>query len=206
MFVILREKSGSVFDEPLMDIYELVGFVESDTADLVAIRKEFGDGLMISEQITCDFDAMKSAIPGELDRAIDAWNDRIVGKLKFAKKRITARSHYVDAFRKWKKGLGKRDYFLWQLVDDLLAANDFTQAWMRFGLFFAKKNGEYHSDLFRAGQYRDPSRRPPEPERREWTDEEKREYVKWARDTKAQQGGLGPMSEIHLRSLEEEGY
>lgn len=164
MFVILREKSGAVFDDALMNIYELAGFVESEVANLAAIRKEFGDGLLIAEEITMDFERNCPAIPGELDRAIDEWNARIVGKLKFAKKEIRARGHYVKPFRKWKRELGTRDYFLWQLIDDLLTATDFTKAWMRFGLFFAKKDGEYHSDLFRAGHYRDPNYRAPEPE------------------------------------------
>ncbi len=152
----------------------------------------------------------RTAIPGELDRAITEWNERIVGKLKFAKPMIRARSHFVDPFRKWKKNLGKRDYFLWQLIDDILAANEFTQAWMRFGLLFVKKDGEYHSDLLRAGHYRDPKRRLPDPPettaQRAARTESDRAFAQQLREQKAKNGGLRDIDSDHLARLESEGY
>lgn len=148
MFIILREKAGAVFDDDLMAIYELAGFVESDTTDLVAIRKAFGDGLLIAEPITSDFDTMKSAIPGELDRAIDAWN-AMTARINVHIDKVQNRARLVAPFRKWKKAIGRREYLLEQLIADV-EAQPYIWPTIRFPWLFRIKDGDFNSDKVHA--------------------------------------------------------
>lgn len=152
MYVILREKQGAVFDDDLMDIYELAGFVESDAAaDLVAIRKTFGDGLLISEEITRDFDAIKSTIPGELNRAIDAWN-AMTTRVNIHIDKVEERERFILPFRKWKKKLGKRSYLLESLAADV-EAQPYLWPTIRFGWLLRTTGVEFNSEKVHARAY-----------------------------------------------------
>lgn len=107
---------------------------------LVATRREHPDAFL-SEPLTGN--PAKGALPGELARAIEAWNampqsvtaPRLRGNL----------TRLVAPYRKWKEAAGDRDYLLEQLVADV-EATPFCWGWIRFPWLFGKKNGELNSE------------------------------------------------------------
>jgi hypothetical protein len=111
---------------------------------LAEVRAQHPDAFL-AEPLTSNV-AAKNAIPGELARAVDAWNampksvtvPRLRGNL----------SRFVAPYRKWKKEAGQRDYLLEQLVADV-AAMPFCWPWIRFAWLFGKKAGELNSEKLR---------------------------------------------------------
>lgn len=93
----------------------------------------------------------KHSIPGELARAIEAWNampkEVTVPRLRGNLTRLVA------PYRRWKKEAGQRDYLLEQLVADV-EATPFCWPWIRFPWLFGKKNGELNSEKLRSGQWK----------------------------------------------------
>lgn len=94
----------------------------------------------------------RTAIPGELDRAIDAWNAmtaRVKKKVPGAQHiaSVEKRARYVKPYRKWRDAIGERFYMLEELP---VAVEEQPFLWqtITFGWLFGKKRetGEFHSD------------------------------------------------------------
>lgn len=116
----------------------------------------------------------RTAIPGELDRAIDAWN-LLCNRVHFPK--IRNRAYWIKYYRKWTKEAAGRDYFLDQVVA-MVEATRFCWPWIKFGKMMGHtKDGDLHSEMLMGEQWkhmkpmedvsgmviRKPE--PPEPER-----------------------------------------
>lgn len=123
---------------------------------LAAYRESDQPSAFLAETLIVKEQA-KGALPGELARAIEAWNampkevtvPRLRGNL----------SRLVAPYRRWKKEAGERDYLLEQLVADV-AATPFCWPWIRFPWLFGKKNGELNSEKLRSGQWKQKDTRP----------------------------------------------
>lgn len=96
----------------------------------------------------------RTAIPGELDRAIDAWNlmtKRLMG-VKARIDKVENRERLVKPYRKWKCEIGQRAYMLEQLMPDI-EAQPFIWRTITFGWLFRAKSGEFNSDKLHARKY-----------------------------------------------------
>jgi len=87
-------------------------------------------------------------IPGELDRAIDAWN-AMTARVNVHIDKVQNRARLVAPYRKWKKAIGKRDYLLEQLIADV-EAQPYIWPTIRFPWLFRVKDGDFNSDKIHA--------------------------------------------------------
>lgn len=118
---------------------------------LARITREHPEAF-VAEQLTGAAAEKSGGVPGELARAIEAWNampnevtvPRLRGNL----------SRFNGPYRKWKREAGARNYLLEQLVADVIAT-PFCWPWIRFSWLFGKKNGELNSEKLRSGQWKD---------------------------------------------------
>lgn len=93
----------------------------------------------------------RTAIPGELDRAIDEWN-AMTERINIHIDKVQNRSRLVAPFRNWKKKLGQRGYLLEQLIPDV-EAQPYIWPTIRFPWLFKVKDGDFNSDKIHARAY-----------------------------------------------------
>lgn len=146
-FLILTPYSDDEDEFPIV-------IAETDDVDaipqaLAAAHAIHGD-VFLAERLTFD-KSPRSAIPGELTRAIDAWNAMPKG---IPVPRIGSnRARFLPPYRRWKKEVGPRDYLLEALVVDV-EATPFCWPWIHFGWLFGKKEGTFNSEKLHRGQWK----------------------------------------------------
>lgn len=116
---------------------------------LEAARLEFPNAFL-AETVIPGADP-RTAIPGELDRAIDEWN-AMTARINVHIDKVKTRTQYVVPFRRWKKAAGRRDYMLEQLIVDV-EAQPYIWPTIRFGWLLRSlrtKDGELNSEKIRA--------------------------------------------------------
>jgi len=146
MFLILtRIKNEEGGADVLLEVEELRNVVSA----LDLFREDYPDAFL-AEVLTHGHDP-STAIPGELDRAIDAWN-AMAKRINVHVDKVAERSRFVAPYRKWKKAAGKRDYFLEHLIADV-EAQPYLWPTIRFGWLLRStrtKDGELNSEKVHA--------------------------------------------------------
>lgn len=115
------------------------------------------DDLVTFAEIVVPFADPRTAIPGELDRAIDEWNAMTnrVKKKGFHINRIEKRGPVlIKAYRKWRDAIGSRPYLLEQLPT-AVEEQSFLWPTVTFGWLFSvdRQTGEFRSDKVHARAY-----------------------------------------------------
>jgi hypothetical protein len=138
MFILVRASDILArTNDPAEAIKLLVSWDQSEVVGLAEILSASADP--------------RTAIPGELDRAIDAWN-LMTHRIKAHVSKVTNRDRLVKPFRKWKCEIGQRTYMLEQLMPDI-EAQPFIWQTITFGWLFRAKSGEFNSDKLHARKY-----------------------------------------------------
>lgn len=92
----------------------------------------------------------RTAIPGELDRAITAWNE-MTGRVNIHIDKVKNRARLVAPYRKWKKAIGRRDYLLEQLIP-AVEAQPYIWTTIRFP-WLLRVGADFNSDKIHARAY-----------------------------------------------------
>jgi len=116
-------------------------------ASLSAAQRDYPDAFL-AEIMIPSFVGRGAAIPGELDRAIDAWN-AMTERVNIHIDKVQNRARLVAPYRKWKKAIGKRDYLLEQLIADV-EVQPYIWPTIRFPWLFRVKDGDFNSDKIHA--------------------------------------------------------
>lgn len=92
----------------------------------------------------------KLPIPGELDRAITAWNE-MTDRVNIHIDKVKNRARLVPPYRKWKKAIGRREYLLEQLIPDV-EAQPYIWTTIRFP-WLLRVGADFNSDKIHARAY-----------------------------------------------------
>lgn len=92
----------------------------------------------------------RTAIPGELDRAITAWNE-MTDRVNIHIDKVKNRARLVAPYRKWRKAIGRRDYLLEQLIP-AVEAQPYIWTTIRFP-WLLRVGADFNSDKIHARAY-----------------------------------------------------